>query len=567
MHRTLSLLGVLLSTVTLPAQVTLNVPAQYATVQAAINAAQTGDTVLVAPGTYTGTALALTVDFLGKAITVRSAQGPGVTTLTTPFGRVVTFASGEGAASVLEGFTINGGNGGVLCHGASPTIRACVIANNTGVMSGGGVRIVADGGQVASPLIEDCRIELNGAFDHGAGISVEVDGGVGSPTLRRCSIANNVALDCHGGGEGAGASFTRQSGVCQPLIEECRVQGNSTIGKGGGLGFTSSPAVVSRCDVRNNFAGSSGGGLFCWQSAVTIENCMVVDNIANGPAVVLVSNGVPAIVRSCTIAGNASTGSGNAGLSVGPYAIVENSIIWTATGAAVWGNSSGTNLTMTYSNYSSAALPSFNATNTSVDPLFVDPANGDYHLSPQSPCVDAGNPNPAMLPPLDYEGDPRVAGAALDIGADETPVPALPGTGEDLALFVWVGGAGDPNANTVTAASGVEILARFRSPGGSFNGAPGLLVAQGFQTGSPPAPNPGLGDLHINLFSPYTVLTGTLSPAPFPVAGLPAAGTDVTMMVPPGLSGNSARLQAFVITPAANNGQYVATNAHDIDFQ
>ena len=71
---------------------TLNVPQDFPTIQAAINAAQNGETVLVAPGTYVET-----IDFHGKAITVTSAQGPSLTIIDG--GRldsVATFVSGEG---------------------------------------------------------------------------------------------------------------------------------------------------------------------------------------------------------------------------------------------------------------------------------------------------------------------------------------------------------------------------------------------------------------------------------------------------------------------------------------
>ena len=53
----------------------------------------------------------------------------------------------------------------------------------------------------------------------------------------------------------------------------------------------------------------------------------------------------------------------------------------------------------------------------SADPLLVDPAHGDFHLSPGSPCIDAGDP--VHYPGTDFEGDPRPQGPAPDIGADE----------------------------------------------------------------------------------------------------------------------------------------------------
>lgn len=84
------------------ATATLNVPADFPTLQAAINAASDGDTVLVAPGTYTEN-----IDFLGKAITVESAQGPGSTVIDGGNqATVVSFRSGESRAALLQGFTI-----------------------------------------------------------------------------------------------------------------------------------------------------------------------------------------------------------------------------------------------------------------------------------------------------------------------------------------------------------------------------------------------------------------------------------------------------------------------------
>src|SRR6187401_1617269 len=109
---------------------TLDVPAQYPTIQAAIVAAQPGDTVLVAPGTYLET-----IDFLGKGITVQSSGGGA--------GSVVTFQTHETPASVLSDLTITGGTGtvhgpfallvggGVYINGSSPVLRDCVITGNT----------------------------------------------------------------------------------------------------------------------------------------------------------------------------------------------------------------------------------------------------------------------------------------------------------------------------------------------------------------------------------------------------------------------------------------------------
>ncbi len=113
----------------LSAQNVINVPADQATIQAAINAANNGDTVLVAPGRYVEN-----INFGGKAIVVTSSGGPSVTTIDGgAHGSVVTFNSGETPNSKLSGFTITNGlqnglaGGGILIAGASPVITGNVI--------------------------------------------------------------------------------------------------------------------------------------------------------------------------------------------------------------------------------------------------------------------------------------------------------------------------------------------------------------------------------------------------------------------------------------------------------
>jgi hypothetical protein len=65
------------------------------------------------------------------------------------------------------------------------------------------------------------------------------------------------------------------------------------------------------------------------------------------------------------------------------------------------------------------------AGNIDEDPLFVDPANGDLHLGPDSPCIDAGDNGAPNLPAYDFEGDPRIMDGDLngtrivDMGVDE----------------------------------------------------------------------------------------------------------------------------------------------------
>jgi hypothetical protein len=110
------------------------------TIQAAIDSSQSGDVVLVSPGTYFEH-----IDFSGKDIHLVSSTGPESTIIdgSQGPGSVVTLKSGESRNAILEGFTIRGGTGsaffpsgeymaggGIFCRDASPVIRGNIIRDN-----------------------------------------------------------------------------------------------------------------------------------------------------------------------------------------------------------------------------------------------------------------------------------------------------------------------------------------------------------------------------------------------------------------------------------------------------
>lgn len=149
----------------------IHVPADQATIQAGINAASNGDTVLVAPGTYKEN-----INFNGKAITVESSNGAKVTIIdANKLGPAATFISGELTNSVLKGFTLTNGvgagapyytnGGGVAIAYSSPTITQNTIINNTDG-NGGGI-----GSSFGSPLITNNIIKNNTA-SLGAGVFI-----------------------------------------------------------------------------------------------------------------------------------------------------------------------------------------------------------------------------------------------------------------------------------------------------------------------------------------------------------------------------------------------------------
>ncbi len=195
------------------------VPSDQATIQAGIDSAVDGDTVVVLPGTYLEG-----VDFKGKAIVVESDEGPESTVIDGEGLRTcVSFAGDEGRSSVVDGFTLRNGHGvwggGIYCYEASPTIKNNVVSGNRGVSKGGGIYCYQ-----CSPIITDNIVEDNFADDYGGGICCWDSS---SPTIARNVIAGNTTPG-HGGG-------IHLDVECDPLVTNNTIANNQAGLSGGGI--------------------------------------------------------------------------------------------------------------------------------------------------------------------------------------------------------------------------------------------------------------------------------------------------------------------------------------------
>jgi len=206
----------------------------------------------------------------------------------------------------------------------------------------------------------------------------------------------------------------------------------NTAGTGGGV-CALGPATITNCIFVGNLVehdeyGGLGGGLaICGTGAATIVNCVIIDcESQNLGGAVYVDEDSSASFINCTLAGNqALDGSGVYSADNGLATIVNSIISHGVDGGAAAGSG---DIQISYSDVFGNAGgdwigPIANQQgiqgNISEAPLFVAPGAFDVHLSRNSPCRDSGDSSCAGLPAEDCEGDPRIAGGQIDMGADE----------------------------------------------------------------------------------------------------------------------------------------------------
>lgn len=395
----------LLLPVTAAAKV-INVPADYPTIQDAINAASNGDTVLVAAGTY-----AENINFSGKAITVTSSAGPKTTIIDGGnIATVATFSSAETTASVLSGFTLENGTstsgsgydgGGIYISGSAPTITGNIIQNNT-------------------------------ACNGGGGIAVEF----GSPVIKGNRIIGNSQSACSGGIGGGGISI---SGAASAQVIGNEIGNNTWPGSGAGISLfaAGTPTIADNFIYNNNTEGGGGGGISMVNdsAAVVVQNLFFGNMAAEGTGIYfLVPDGAspPIFVNNTIVAGTGAT-QGTAVFAGGfddQVQFYNNLLLGMAGQNAVYCDSTYDPNPPTFTNndaYASggsglqgtcASQASENG-NISANPMFVSPAKHNYQLQAGSPAINAGDNNAPDIPKEDLAHHTRIVGSTIDMGAYE----------------------------------------------------------------------------------------------------------------------------------------------------
>jgi parallel beta-helix repeat protein len=539
------------------AQQTINVPADQATIQAAINAANNGDTVLVAPGTYVEN-----INFNGKAITVKSSAGPAATIIDgNTNGSVVTFNTNETTSSVLSGFTIRNGlssfsspglgfGGGIYISGASPTITGNVITGNQAAQ-GTGIAV-----QGASPIIQNNKISEN------TNIPCCVPGGLGgggillldtvSPQILNNLITNNTLDGAEGGGLTLYSAGT-------PTIQGNLISGNSVSGL--------EPAAV-------------GGGMWIvnFSNPLIVQNIIVGNSADQGAGIVsspsTYNGGSGTLLVNNTIANNNARQLFGSALQVGGTTVLFNNLIIGMPNQSAVDCGAGSPAPAFQFNdvFAPPASPyGRNCTdqtgqngNISSDPLFMNVASSDFHLKQGSPAIDAGNNSAPNLPQTDYDGNPRIVDgnndgvATVDLGAFELVPTSAANIAPNALSFSSqaIGTTSGPQAVTLTSTgttpfqiTSVQISGDFsQSSGTCLSAVPSGASCIYNVTFAPAAAGTRTGSLTVNGTNGTSLLVSLTGTAP-----MEATTTTVTSSNNPSTVGKSVTFTATVQPLAGNS--------------
>ena len=377
----------------------------------------------------------------------------------------VLISSGYGTVTLTNNtFTNNDGGGAYVERPENAVISNNTFTNNSGHLSPGGIGIIASYGMVTLADNTFTGNSTDNSNGGGAAVSLNYNGTV---AISNNTFSNNSASN-NGGGLVSSASGTIN------LTNNTFVSNSANIG-GGAWIFSYSKIVLNNNRFTDNSADNGGGGAYTgsFTTEIALTNNVFSSNSSNyndGGGILVESESGVVTLTNNTFTDNSAAGSGGGVYMKLNYSNIYNNIFWNNT-AGSSGND-GDDLFMVSSLGPVASVNLYNndfsgnadftsaqsedlyicvsdtnnyhhASNIQQDPLFVDEANGDFHLQVGSPCIDAGANNAAELPETDFEGDPRTLGSAPDMGADEykgggvsIPIPDIKVNGSDGPITV-----------------------------------------------------------------------------------------------------------------------------------
>ncbi len=242
---------------------------EYPTIQAALDSANAGDTVLLYPGLYSGEGNRF-LQFNGKDVVLKGLNGSDETTIDCELEESgVYFSGGETENARVEGLTILSGQGSsieyggaIMCNNASPTLVDLVIESSHSVSAGGGIYLWNSFARVERVTLRNNSAVIGGGGIYNSG---------GSPTIEDCSFIDNVAYS-----QGGGMRINRD---CAPVIRNCLFQGCRANNEGGGIFLIGTGASIQQCEFTSNEA-DHGGGVYSAEAWPDLWDCVFFKNHA-----------------------------------------------------------------------------------------------------------------------------------------------------------------------------------------------------------------------------------------------------------------------------------------------
>ena len=394
------------------------------TIQAAVDLTSDGDHVLVTNGVY-NVGACITPGYsltnrvcVTNTITIESAGGLGSTIIEGKessgggCGDDAIRCVYLGANAKLSGFILTNGftrstgdeffdcRGGGVYSLPEAELTNCMVIGNQAISGGGGY-----GG-----IWHNCEVSYNMAHQQGGGCYTglfynclvngnyadeSMGGGVVYGVLDNCMISNNY---CDSGNRFEGGGGVACCTVYRSIFVKNRVSG-----VGGGATYS----ILNNCDLYRNSASGGGGAAH----GSILQNCLVHNNYSDhkGGGTYL------SYLYNCTVTRNSAFYYGGVSASFGYNSIVQYNDAYI--------NENYDELSI-FTNSCTYPVPT-NGGNVVGFPSFADILDSDFHLTADSPCINAGNNifAPTNITPCDLDGNPRIRGAVVDLGAYEYPSP------------------------------------------------------------------------------------------------------------------------------------------------
>lgn len=362
---------------------------------------------------------------------------------------------------------VNGG-AAVAVFRSDPTFQACHFEENIAFAHIGDCAGGAMLNSNSDPTLTDCTFEnnvtagLEGRYVGGAIANVGSD-----PSLTRCSFLTNRAIEGHGG------AIYNAASPSKPTLTDCHFEGNSAefggaihstdsvstvaigcvflqnqatgTGRGGAIDMGEGPpGTVRECYFLGNSAGEGGGAIACSGGILLGDSLFSGNSARNGGGLHIQTEGPPSArsgaglsvetdgtstVRNCTFAANHALNHGGAIYQTSGDRDIRNCIFWGDTPDALHFSGHRGSGPVWHNNIQGGYEGLGSADNIDADPKFRDPTgpdgiagtpDDDLRLTVGSPCLDAGDSTVIGMPTwTDLDGNPRIAGPAVDMGAYE----------------------------------------------------------------------------------------------------------------------------------------------------